>query len=103
MGSKLAGDRLVAGGYEPIELTTAPDGILKGYSEILGLSLCWDDNWPRLYDPATNTYLETWQQERAARRVAEPLSQRQAARGGRSAGRRRAGRPAGGRGTHPAA
>ena len=28
---------------------------------MLGLSLCWDDNWPRLYDPTTNTYLETWQ------------------------------------------
>ena len=70
-GERLAGDRLVGGGYEPIALTTAPDGLLKGYSETLGLSLCWDDNWPRLYDPATNTYLETWQQERAARRVAE--------------------------------
>ncbi len=70
-GEKLAGDRLVAGEYEPIALTTAPDGILKGYSEILGLSLCWDENWPRLYDPVTNTYLETWQQERAARRTAE--------------------------------
>ena len=70
-GAKLAGDRLVAGEYEPIPLTTAPDGILKGYSAVLGLSLCWDDNWPRLYDPTTNTYLETWQQERVARRVAE--------------------------------
>ena len=70
-GAKLAGDRLVAGRYEPIELTTAPDGILKGYSEVLGLSLCWDENWPRLYDPVTHTYLETWQQERTARRVAE--------------------------------
>ena len=70
-GERLAGDRLVAGGDEPIELTTAPDGILKGYSEVLELSLCWDDNWPRLYDPATNTYLETWQQERTAREAAE--------------------------------
>ncbi len=70
-GAKLAGDRLVDGAYEPIELTTAPDGILKGHSKVLGLSLCWDDNWPRLYDPETNTYLETWQQERAAREAAE--------------------------------
>ena len=68
-GEKLAGDRLVAGRYEPIELTTAPDGLLKGYSKILGLSLCWDDNWPRLYDPATDTYLETWRQEQAARQA----------------------------------
>ncbi len=80
-GAKLAGDRLVAGGYEPIEWTTAPDGILKGYSEVLGLSLCWDDNWPRLYDPATNTYLETWQQERAARQAEQAARQaEQAAR-----------------------
>ena len=70
-GERLAGDRLVAGEYEPIALTTLPDGILKGHSEVLGLSLCWDDNWPRLYDPATGSYLETWQQERAARRTAE--------------------------------
>ncbi len=49
--------------------TTAPDGILKGYSEILGLSLCWDDNWPRLYDPATSIYLTNWRQERAARQA----------------------------------
>ncbi len=70
-GQRLGGDRLVAGVYEPIELTTAPDGILKGYSELLGLSLCWDAGWPRLYDPATDTYLDTWQEERAAREVAE--------------------------------
>ena len=70
-GERLAGDRLVGGEYRSIELTTAPDGILKGYSDLLGLSLCWDGGWPRLYDPATDTYLETWQQERAARQAAE--------------------------------
>ena len=70
-GEKLAGDRLVAGRYAAIELTTAPDGILKGHSEVLGLSLCWDENWPRLYDPATKTYLTNWRQERAAREAAE--------------------------------
>ena len=70
-GQRLAGDRLVDGEYRPIELTTAPDGLLKGYSEVLGLSLCWDNGWPRLYDPAAGTYLETWQQERAAREAAE--------------------------------
>ena len=77
-GQRLAGDRLVGGEYRPIELTTAPDGLLKGYSEVLRLSLCWDDGWPRFYDPATNTYLETWQEawdtreaEREAREAAE--------------------------------
>ena len=70
-GAKLAGDRLMDGGYEPIELTTAPDGILKGHSAVLGLSLCWDDNWPRLYDPATDTYLEGWREVWEAREAAE--------------------------------
>ena len=77
-GQRLAGDRLVGGEYRPIELTTAPDGILKGYSEVLGLSLCWDDGWPRFYDPSTGTYLESWQEawdtreaEREAREAAE--------------------------------
>ena len=70
-GEKLAGDRLVDGAYRPIELTTEPDGILKGYSEVLELSLCWDANWPRFYDPATDTYLESWQEVETAREAAE--------------------------------
>ena len=70
-GERLAGDRLVGGAYEPIELTTAPDGILKGYSEVLGLSLCWDENRPRLYDPVTDSYLESWPEVWEAREAAE--------------------------------
>ena len=70
-GAKLAGDRLVDGEYQPIELTREPDGILKGHSTVLGLSLCWDDNWPRLYNPATDTYLEGWSEVWAARQEAE--------------------------------
>ena len=70
-GQKLAGDRWVGGVYEPIELTTAPDGRLKGYSEVLGLSLCWAGGWPRLYDLATDTYLESWPEVWAAREAAE--------------------------------
>ncbi len=68
-GQRLAGGRLVEGEYQPIELTTAPDGLLKGYSEMLALSLCWDNGWPRFYDPATDTYLTNWRQERAARQA----------------------------------
>ena len=66
-GQKLAGDRLVGGVYRPLPLTTTPDGILKGYSPVLGVSLCWDNGWPRLYDPATVRYLESWQEVAAAR------------------------------------
>ncbi len=70
-GQKLAGERLVNGVYQPIALTTEPDGILKGYSPVLGLSLCWDNSWPRLYDPVTDTYLESWPEVAAARAAAE--------------------------------
>ena len=65
-GFTLNGLRLEGGEYRPIELTTEPDGILKGYSEVLQLSLAWDDGWPRFYDPAAGAYLETWQDDRRA-------------------------------------
>ena len=70
-GAPLWGGRLVDGAYEPIALTTAPDGVLKGYSAVLGVSICWDEGWPRLYDPATGEYDANWRQERAAREAAE--------------------------------
>ncbi len=37
----LAGDKLVNGVYEPIELNYEPDGVIWGHSEVLGLDLCW--------------------------------------------------------------
>ena len=70
-GEPLSGLRLINGVYQSIELTTEPDGILKGYSPILELSMCWDEGWPRLYDPSTGVYLENWREERAARAEAE--------------------------------
>ena len=66
---QLNGLRLVNGEYQPIELTTEPDGILKGYSEMLELSLAWDDGWPRFYDPATGDYLPNWRQDRESLRA----------------------------------
>ena len=68
---QLNGLKLVDGEYQPIELTTEPDGILKGYSEVLELSLAWDNGWPRFYDPASGTYLETWRQDREALRATQ--------------------------------
>ena len=60
-GEPLYGGTLVDGEYQPIPLTTEPDGVLKGYSEVLGISLCWieDGNWLKFYDPATGSYLST--------------------------------------------
>ena len=65
-GQPLTGERLVNGVYLPIELTTEPDGILKGHSPILGRSLCWQDGIPELYDPDTNTYHRDLTQAEAA-------------------------------------
>ena len=67
----LSGGLLLDGAYRPVELTTEPDGILKGYSPLLELSLAWDEGWPRLYDPATGTYLEGWREVWHARLAAE--------------------------------
>jgi hypothetical protein len=59
---------LVDGEYQPIPLTTEPDGVLKGYSAVLELSLCWieERNWMRFYDPATGSYLSTLLEMHAA-------------------------------------
>ena len=64
-GGPMSGWVLRDGAYHPVDLTTEPDGILKGYSELMGLYLCWDEGWPRFYDPGAGTYLENWRQERA--------------------------------------
>ena len=65
-GEPMSGWVLRNGVYQPVELTTEPDGILKGYSELMELYLCWDEGWPRFYDPAIGKYMENWRQERAA-------------------------------------
>lgn len=77
-GEPLWGGTLVDGEYQPIPLTTEPDGVLKGYSSVLEISLCWiqDVNWLRFQDPATGALLSTLPEmhaaldaERAAREV----------------------------------
>lgn len=41
-GKPLAGERLVAGEYQPYELRAEPDGSVRGYSELLGVEFHWD-------------------------------------------------------------
>ena len=65
----LAGDRLVAGEYEPIRITEESDGLKWGHSPVLGLDLCWDEGTLRFYDPVAGEYLPTaeeWQARHAA-------------------------------------
>ena len=53
----LAGDALVDGEYVPIKIIQDEDGRLWGYSEVLGLHLCWDDGFLRFYDPVADRFL----------------------------------------------
>ena len=65
----LAGDRLVDGRYQPIEVEWPSQDRGRGYSEVLGLYLCWEDGGLRFYDPEANGYLPTYHEstERADR------------------------------------
>ena len=53
----LGGDILVDGAYQPVELRTDANEVIRGYSPILGLELCWDRGRLRFYDPATGQFL----------------------------------------------
>ena len=62
-GIALAGDRLVDGEYRPVEIERMADGSLRGYSEVLGLYLCWEDGRLRFFNPETGSYLRSHQEE----------------------------------------
>ena len=80
-GYVLAGDRLVDGAYQPIPITTGPDGMVWGYSEAFGLYLCGEYRRLRFFDPKTDSYLRSIGEEQAAhRQTQDSLSQEQAAR-----------------------
>ena len=54
----LALNLLTSGGaYKTVALTTEPDGVIWGYSEVLGLSVCWVAGSLRFWDHAQQRYL----------------------------------------------
>ena len=67
----LAGDRLVAGEYEPLPINEEPDGVKWGHSPVLGLDLCWEDGQLRVYDPVAGSYLLPLEELEARRAAAE--------------------------------
>ena len=79
-GARLAGDRLVEGRYEPIPIETVSDGVLQGYSAVLGLNLRWSDGELLFYDPTTGRPIATFEDERQARAEAEALAEAQQVR-----------------------
>ena len=59
----LAGDMLVDGRYKPIDIERDGDSYYWGYSDTLGLYVCWDAGKLRWYDPRTGSYLLTSDEE----------------------------------------
>ena len=76
----LAGDRLVDGRYEPIPIEWLDDNCCRGYSDALGLYLCWDDGELRWYNPTTGNYLQTYEEEVTRANNAEARAARAEAR-----------------------
>ena len=70
-GTRLAGERLVEGRYEPIAIEELPGGELRGYSEVLGLYFCWRAGRLDWYDSQTKGYIPSLESEREARLIAE--------------------------------
>ena len=75
----LAGDKLVAPGlYESIPVEWLDANRCRGYSDALGLYLCWENQTLRFYDPDTGRYLRTYEDsesERVAERAARVVEQ----------------------------
>ena len=69
----LAGDRLVDGRYQPIGVDWSSQDTGRGYSEVLGLYLCWEEGRLRFFDPKADGYLLTYHEsaERAERATEE--------------------------------
>ena len=67
----LAGDRLVDGMYQPIDIVQVDESHQWGHSQVLGLDLCWEEGWLRWYDPAARRYLRTLDEEAEERISAE--------------------------------
>ena len=70
-GYQLAGETLVEGVYRPIEISETADGVIQGYSAVLGLLLCVRERRLYFHDPATGLDLAGIREERAARMSAE--------------------------------
>ena len=67
----LAGDLLVDGVYQPIVIEILDNRRLRGYSEALGLYVCWEDGMLRFFDPGAESYLRSHDEDMARAETAE--------------------------------
>ena len=79
-GARLAGDRLVDGQYQSIEIDELAEDVLQGFSEVLNLYLRWERGELVWHDPATGERIATFEDERAARIAAETRADQAEAR-----------------------
>ena len=70
-GTRLAGDSLVNGQYEPLPIEALTDGSLQGYSTILSLNLRWTEGQLGWYDPNTGEHIPTLDDAEARANAAE--------------------------------
>ena len=70
-GERLAGESLVRGSYEPIEVERVSEDTWQGHSEVLGLDIRWSSGQLEWRDPSTGQRIVTLDDERAARIQAE--------------------------------
>ena len=68
--TRLAGDRLHGGVYQPVHVERSDEEHLWGRSAVLNLDLCWEEGQLRWWDPAERRYLRTFDEE-AEERLAE--------------------------------
>ncbi len=63
-GTRLAGDRLVNGRYEPIDIEQVQEGVLQGHSTVLNLYIRWEHGQLAWHDPATGRHILTYDDQR---------------------------------------
>ena len=67
----LAGDRLVDGEYQPIGIVKVDEERYWGHSDALNLDLCWEYGKLRWYDPQSQRYIASYDDQANARHDAE--------------------------------
>ena len=70
-GEPLVGERLVDGEYRRLVMRSEEDGRVGGHSDVLNLELWWEDGELRFWDPVTDRWLLSQEEEQDGRLAAE--------------------------------
>ncbi len=70
-GEALVGEYLIDGEYRRLKMHARDDGRVWGRSEVLGLDLWWSDEKVRFWDPGSESWLLSHEEEQAGRLEAE--------------------------------